>query len=313
MCLKDAKYGLFFMIILFQGIIILILFNRSIEIEGDIYTYLKIIGGDFYIDYDIESVSLVVFQGLGLFPRENHFLVLYLVVLLATIFESWIIFKYTNGSILWLLFFSFGIVPFFYAVNLRSGFGMFFLFLFFKHTWSLFVSSFFHVSYFPFLAGFKGRISFKSFVVILVIVVVLIISMFSLISGKLLTYYGHYSNDESVLGVLVELSLIAIFVFLMKKRYKIDSKILWYRVLFLVFFIAVISFRIAIISTRFITLVYMILLLVRLNSKKLEGDGLLTVVNLLFYVFFAVLILVRIYRVSTMFGFLTIQDGIIVF
>jgi hypothetical protein len=306
MIFKNLKYFLFILFVLLQGIIILVLFKKSLDIDGDILSYLKIMGGDINFEYDIEPFSLIVFKVIGLFPIKNHFLILYLFIFALCIIESWIIFKETKGSLLWIIFFTFVIVPFFHAINLRTGFGMFFFLLFYNYTWSLILTPFFHTSFFPLLSGFKAKISFKTLVVLFILAIVISSEMFVLISGKLESYYGYYTEDESVAGVLVEIFLLGIFFFIMKKKYKLNSNILWYRVFFFVLLIAAISFRIAIVSSRFITLAYLIILIVRLNSKKIEKMKALTIVNILFFSFFFMLIVFRIYRVFTMFGFSSI-------
>jgi hypothetical protein len=280
-----------------------VLFNKSLDIDGDIVPYLKIIGGDINIEYDIEPFSLLVFKVIGFFPLKIHFLILYLFIFSLCIIESWIVFRDTNGSLLWIIFFTLVIVPFFHAINLRTGFGMFFLFLFYNYTWCLILIPFFHASFIPILTGFKVKISFKTLVVLILLSIIIILVMFTLISGKLANYYGYYAEDESVIGVLAEILLLGFFFSIMKKKYQLISKISWYRVLFFVLLIAIISFRIAIISSRFVTLAYLILLMIRLNSKKIEQIKTLTFVNILFFSFFFILILFRVYRVCTMFGF----------
>lgn len=305
MMFKNIKYFLFLLFVLLQGIIILVLFYKSLEIDGDIVSYLKIMRGDINFEYDIEPFSLLVFKVIGLFPLKIHFFILYLFIFSLCIIESWIIFKDTNGSLLWIIFFTLVIVPFFHAINLRTGFGMFFLFLFYNYTWCLILFPFFHASFFPLLTGFKVKISFKTLVVLSLFGIAISLMMYSLISGKLESYFGYYAEDESVAGVLVEIFLLGIFSFIMKKKYQLNSNILWYRVFFFVLLIAVISFRIAIVSSRFVTLAYLIILIVRLNSKKTEKMKALTVINILFFCFFFILVLFRIYRVFTMFGFLS--------
>jgi hypothetical protein len=300
---KNIKYIIFIFLVLAQGILLYFLFLESLIIDGDINTYLKIIGGDINIEFDIEPLSFLIFKVIGFFPVDLHFFILYFSIFLMCVIESWIIFKAIKGSLLWIFFFSLAIVPFFHAINLRTGFGMFFLFLFFKYKWSLFLSPFFHASFFPLLAGFKFKISVKTIVFLLTFSILLILLLFSLISGKLSNYLGYYTENESVIGIFIEISLLVVFFFLLKKNYQLKSNILWYRILFLVLFIAFISLRVAIISSRFITLAYLIILIVRMNSIKIEKIEKGYLSNFVFFFFFFVLLLFRVYRISTMFGF----------
>ena len=303
---KNLRYFLLILFLLFQGIIILVLFNKSIEIDGDIIPYLKIIGGDINIEYDIEPISLLIFKTIGLFPINFHFSILYLFIYLLCIIESWIVFKNTNGSILWIIFFTIVIVPFFHAINLRTGFGMFFLFLFYSSWWVLIITPLFHASFFPLLSGIRFKLSFKRVLIIIILSAVIGLIMFSLIAGKLVTYYGYYTDEESVTGVLIEILCLVLFSYFLKKKYQLQSSILWYRILVFVLLISIVSFRLAIISSRFVTITYLILLMIRLNSVEIKKITILTINNFFFYFLFVGLILFRLYRIVTMFGFITL-------
>lgn len=306
MLFKNLRYFFLILFVLLQGVIILMLFNKSIEIDGDIVPYLKIMGGDINIEYDIEPFSLLLFKTIGLFPLKLHFLLLFLFIYLLCIIESWIVFKNTNGSILWIFFFTIVIVPFFHAINLRTGFGMFFLFLFYNHLWVLIITPFFHASFFPLLTGIKFRVSFKNIFLIVLLCTAIALVMFSLVAGKLENYYGYYVEGESVVGVLMEILCLVLFSYFLKKKYKLESSILWYRVLFFVLLITTISFRLAIISSRFVTLTYLILLMIRLNSVEIKKDKLFVINDIVFYLLFTGLILFRVYRIVTMFGYISL-------
>jgi hypothetical protein len=301
MFFKNFRYLFFLLFILIEGVIIYLLFNQSIQIDGDISTYLKIIGNDINTEYDIEPFSLIIFKAIGFFPFNFHFLILLFFIYFICIIESWIVFKKTNGSLLWIIFFIIVILPFFHAINLRTGFAIFFLLLFYDKNWGIILTPFFHTSFSPIIYGFK--FSLKTFIIILLISVLTGIILFSMISGKLLTYYEYYKESESVLGVLVEIFILFLFHIFLKKKYILKSKLFWYRVFYLILFIALFSFKFAIISSRFITIAYFILLLIRINSIHIKKHNLFEINNLYFYFFFILLITFRFYRISTMFGF----------
>lgn len=306
MVFKNFRYFFLILFILLQGLVIFVLFNKSIQIDGDLVTYLKIIGGDINIEYDIEPFSILIFKTIGVFPSYLHFLLLYIFTYILCIVECWIVFKNTKGSILWVIFFTIVIVPFFHAINLRTGFGLFFLFLFYDSFWGIILTPFFHTSLFPVLSGVKFKISIKSLIIAMLFCVLILIVLFTMISSKLENYYGYYEEGASVFGVLAEILFLIIFYFFIKKKYILKSQFQWDRVLILVLFISLISFRFAIISSRFITIAYLILLLIRLNSNKINKDKNFTLNNSLFYFLFLLLVFFRIYRIITMFGYLSI-------
>jgi len=300
---RGFSYFFILLFILVQGIILVILFNKSIQIDGDIISYLKIMAGDLNSEFDVEPLSLLIFKTIGIFPTQLHLTFLTLFIYLLCIVESWIIFKKTNGSLLWILFFTFAVIPFFHAINLRTGFGMFFLLLFYEYSWSIIFVPFFHASFFPLLIGIKFKLSFRAILSVLILSIVLGLVLYSLVFVKLETYFGYYNEDGSTLGVLLEIFALTFFSFFLAKKYKLKSHILWYRILFSVLVIACASYKIAIISSRYVTLAYLIILIIRLSSNEIKKNNNWTINNFLFFLSFSILISFRIYRVVTMFGF----------
>ena len=305
MVYKNFSYLFLLLFLLLQGIIILVLFNKSIQIDGDIVSYLKIMLGDINSEFDVEPLSLLIFRTIGFFPISFHFHILYSFIYILCIIESWIIFMKTKGSLLWIFFFTLAVLPFFHAINIRTGFGMFFLILSFKYAWSVIFIPFFHASFIPLLIGIKFKISVQTIFALALLFLLSGFVLYALISVKLETYFGYYNEDGSSIGVLAEIFLLGIFAFFVKKKYSFEAKILWFRILFVVLLIAGISFQIAIISSRFVTLAYLVILLIRLNSVEIKKKNNLTINNIFFFIFFFVLVSFRIYRVITMFGFNT--------
>lgn len=305
---RNLEYFVFCLLILLQGLIVYGLFIKSIQIDGDIVPYLKIIASDINLEYDIEPISLLLFKIIGLFPFSSHFLLLYLFICFLCVVESWIVFKNSQGSILWLFFFTIAIVPFFHAINLRTGFGMFFLFVFYKRKsiWPLIITPFFHASFAPLLLGIKFKISIKNIIIIIFLTLLLGLIMYNLVFGKLETYYSYYVEGESFLGVAVEVFFLIVFSYFLRKKYNLNSSVLWYRILFFILLIASVSFKLAVISSRFVTFAYLILLMIRLNSTEINKIKMLTINNIFFYTSFVSLILFRVYRIVTMFGFFSL-------
>ncbi|MGA6119751.1 hypothetical protein [Sphingobacterium anhuiense] len=301
MDVKDFRYFFFFQFLILQGVLIWILFDRSLEIEGDIGVYLNMIAGTRDMD-NIEPASYLIFTLIGFLPTDVHFSVLYSLVFGLSIIESWIVFKNTNGSLIWMLFFSLAIVPFFHAINLRTGFGMFILFLTFRSNLSLIATSFFHSSFIPLIIGFRLKLSIKQLLFIGSVATLIGITLYVLVSDKFNAYMGYYAPEDSVFGVTVEIFWILTFSFILMNKYQINSKILWYRIFYSLIFISLISLNVAIISSRFVTMSYLLLLIIAMNSDKRISDLKVSVLDILFYLFLAGLILFRLYRIITMFG-----------
>ncbi|WP_454879148.1 hypothetical protein [Sphingobacterium detergens] len=299
---RDLRYFFFFLILIFQGIILWILFSKSLEIDGDIGVYLNMIGGYREMD-NVEPASIAIFKMISLFPEEIHLGLLFGLVFLLSIIESWIVFVNTKGSYIWLIFFSLAIVPFFHAINLRTGFGMFLLFLTFRYTISLLLTPFFHSSFVPLIVGFRFKLSFKQLIILGGMGALIGITLFILVSDKINSYLGYYAPENGITGVTVEILLLLTFALLLKRKYRLVSSILWYRILFTIISIAMISVKVAIISSRFVTMGYLILLIIVMSSERKASEIEFSVLDLLFYFSFTGLILFRVYRTLTMFGF----------
>ena len=299
---KNSTYFFLSSIILFQATLVFWLFNRSLQIDGDILSYLKIMANGTNTDFVIEPFSIIIFRIIGIFPEYLHFAILYVFICFLCAVESWIIFKFSNNSFLWLLYFTLAILPFFHAINLRTGFGMFFLFLFFNYKGSIYFAPFFHASYFPLILGIRIKLSAISIFAVTLAVFFAGLVLYSLVAVKLETYIGYYNEEGSSLGVLVEILLLFIFTYLFLKNYDYRSNIHWLRILIFVLLIAFLSYKIAIISSRFVTLAYLILMIIRLQSKKKITKESITLNYFLFLVTFFALVAFRVYRVTTMFG-----------
>ena len=306
--IKNIRFISFIFFIFLQGSIVLLLFNKSLEIDGDIVNYLKFIAGGVDIEYeDIEPASLIVFKIIGVFPNQLQFIFLFLIIFCLMIIESVIVYKNTQFSLLWVIFFTICVVPFFHAINLRTGFGMFFLFLFYKNIWGILLTPFFHSSFFPVLFGIRFKPSIINIFLIILSIMILGSVLRNLILNKISAYYGYYLDGESTYGLLVEIICIIIFTINLKKKYKLVSTISWYRFLFFIVLISLISIKLAMISSRFVTLVYLILLMIRINSIEINNKNYFSTNNISFYSLFCVLILFRIYRIVTMFGFIQLN------
>ncbi|SMO61525.1 hypothetical protein [Solitalea koreensis] len=298
---KSFRFLVFILIVLIEGFILFALFNQSIAIEGDVVAYLNLARGIINEGDVFEPASFFLFKLIGLFPLELHFLLLFSLVYSLSILESWAILKKTN-SILWLLFFVFSIMPFAHAINIRTGFGAFFIILFYNSLWAVFVLPFFHASFLPLVLGWKINFSRFKFFIVLVIGLLIASILISIVSNKLITYYGYLSLDGSILGLITEILLLALFIYYFKKKYTVKSHLLWNRVLYIVLGVAIITIPLAIISSRFVTLTYLLILILRLNSfKKNKKKG--TMNGLIYLILFGSLIAFRIYRVLTMFGY----------
>jgi hypothetical protein len=302
---STLTYLIFLLFILLQGVVLLILFNQSIIIDGDMIQYLSLIknGPDETVDF--EPASLLIFKLIGLFSINFHFFLLFCFILTLSTIESWIVFKKTRGSILWLLFFSLTIMPFFHAINLRTGFGMFFLFLLFENYMSVLVVPLFHASYIPLIAGINVKSSKKNILFGFILIILFTLIFTSLITSKVHTYYSYYSEGDFSISMIIEIFCLFLFSIFLKEKYKLTSKIIWYRIFYIVLIISLISFNFPIFSSRFLTLSYLILLFIRLNSGKNNNKNF--AINLFFIIFIFIIIFFRIYRILTMFGFL---DGI---
>jgi hypothetical protein len=304
--LSRLKLFVFISFLLIQGFLLLILFQRSIEIKGDILNYLEFISGNPSDQtFNFEPISIAIFKFIGLFPETWHFNILYFVSFLSICTSNLLIFKKTNKSLFWIVFYSICVMPFANAINIRTGYGLTFLLYFVSRKNAFYWAPFFHVSLSTLLLGMKFKIKFKSVIVLCFITGLLFYFLKDLIINKLSSYLLYYIQGESVFGIIFEIFLLFSFSLLFFKKYRPTNGYIWLRVLIFLFLLATIFSPIAIISSRFISLIYFALILMRVSSTHYDKiiSKSSAIRNLLFGVFFLGLIFIRFYRVATMFGY----------
>ncbi len=304
--LRKIRVLFFLILVIIQSIFLYMLFQQSVEVNGDIVSYLEVINGNpFDLTFDFEPISFLIFKLIGIFPENSHFTILYLVSLICLIVSNYIIFKKTNNSISWIVFYGICIMPFACAINLRTGYGFLFLLLLGFRKITIFVLPLFHASLGAFLLAIRVRFSFWGLSSLIFFSIVLIYFLGNLITNKFSSYLLYYLQGQSLLGILMELVLISIFLFFFNKIYKLKNNYLLLRVCVALIVISFLFSPIAIISSRFISLIYFVLIVQRVYSlrKSAHVKSYLSLNNLMFGLMFIGLILFRVYRLSTMFGY----------
>jgi len=214
------KIGVLFfpILVILQSVFLYMLFQQSVEVNGDIVSYLEVIKGNPYdLTFDFEPISFFIFKLIGVFPENLHFILLYIVSLICLIVSNYIIFKKTNNSISWIVFYGICIMPFACAINLRTGYGFLFLLLLGFRKVTLFLLPLFHASLGAFLLAMRLRFSFLGLSSLIFFSIVLIYFLGNLITNKFSSYLLYYLQGQSILGILVELVIISIFLFFLTK------------------------------------------------------------------------------------------------
>ena len=304
--LLRVKIFILLILILLQSIILYKLFLKSIEINGDIQSYLEFIKGNpLELTFDFEPVSFVIFKFIGVFPENFHFAILYIVSLIGLILSNYIIFKKTKGSLSWVLFYGICIMPFACAINLRTGYGFLFLLLFGFRRVTVFLLPLFHASLATFLVALRMRMNFLRILLIFVLLMFFTYIIGDLVLNKFSSYLLYYLQGQSILGIIIELFILSLFTIYFFKIYTPLNRFLLQRVIVTLFLISIVFSPIAIISSRFITLIYFALIISRFYSiKKVKSSkSLISFKNLIFSGLFVGLFLFRMYRILTMFGY----------
>ncbi len=297
----------FLLLVIFQASILYLLFRKSIETNGDIVAYLEVIKGNLSdLAFDFEPISFLMFKIIGIFPESLHFSLLYFVSLAGLLTANFVIFSKTRNSIAWIIFYGICVMPFACAINLRTGYGFLFLLLFGFRKIAILTMPLFHVSLGSFLLALRIKFNLFSLLAVLLILTGLFYFLGDLIINKVSNYLLYYLQGESILGIVVELAILGLFSFYFFRIYQHSNQHVWVRVLVMLFFVSLIFSPIAVISSRFITLIYFVIIMMRINSvkKAYSIKSRFFLKNVMFAGLFLGLILFRFYRTVTMFGYL---------
>lgn len=298
---------IFLILVIFQAGILYLLFQRSIETNGDIVAYLEVVKGNLSdLAFDFEPISFLIFKIIGIFPERLHFFLLYFVSLAGLLSANFVIFSKTKNSISWIIFYGTCVMPFACAINLRTGYGFLFLLLFGFRKITVLTMPLFHVTLGSFLLALRVKFNLLSFMAVLLIMSGLFYFLGNLIINKVSSYLLYYLQGESIIGIIVELAVLGLFTFCFLRVYQHSNKYVWIRVLLMLFIVSLIFSPIAVISSRFITLIYFVIIMMRINSSKKNHKSMsrFSFKNVLFSFLFLGLILFRFYRTVTMFGYL---------
>jgi hypothetical protein len=295
------------LLVIIQAGILYLLFQKSIETNGDIVDYLEVVKGNLSdLAFDFEPISFLIFKVIGIFPESLHFSLLYFVSLAGLLTANFVIFSKTRNSISWIIFYGICVMPFACAINLRTGYGFLFLLLLGFRKITLLTMPLFHVSLGSLLLALRVKFNLLSITTVLVILTGLFYFFGNLIINKVSSYLLYYLQGESIVGIIVELAILGLFTFYFLRIYQHSNKYVWVRVLLMLFIVSLIFSPIAVISSRFITLIYLVIIMMRINSirKNHTLKNRFSIKNMMFSGLFFGLILFRFYRTVTMFGYL---------